>query len=266
MPVGANAGWACSSLGSAPGAMTLVLVRVSGLMVFAPVFSSGAIPMRVKAAFVLAVAWLIGPVVAGFPGAHAELGTLAVIGELSVGLVFGMTLALVFASLEFAGQVLGFQFSFSLVNVMDPNAPVETSLMGQMFGLLGTLVAVGAGLDRTMIAALLRTFVAAPVGAVTLDARAGAALVGMAGGIFAAALQLSAPVLAGTMLAELAVALAGKMSPQLPVMAFSVPLKTVLGYGVLLGSLALWPHWIEARFAALLDAAGHILSGAAGAV
>ncbi len=203
--------------------------------------------------------------VAGFPGAHAELGILAVIGELSVGLVFGMTLSLLFASLEFAGQVLGFQFSFSLVNVMDPNAPVETPLMGQMFGLLGTLVILGAGLDRIMLAALLRTFVAAPVGAVTLDPRAGVALVSMAGGIFAAALQLSAPVLAGTMLAELAVALAGKLSPQLPVMALSVPLKTVLGYGVLIGSLALWPHWIEARFAALLDNAGHILARATGA-
>ncbi|MGA8108085.1 MAG: flagellar biosynthetic protein FliR [Acidobacteriaceae bacterium] len=244
-------------------AMTLVLVRVSGLMVFAPVFSSSAIPIRVKAGFVLAVAFLVGPVVAGFAGAHAELGTMAVVGELSVGLVFGMTLSLVFAALDFAGQVLGFQFSFSLVNVMDPNAPVETPLLGQMFGLLGTLVVIGAGLDRTMLAALLRTFVAAPVGAVRLDPRVGLGLIPMASGIFAAALELAAPVLAATMLAELAVALAGKLSPQLPVMAFSVPAKTLLGYGVLIGSLALWPHWIEARFAALLDAAGRLLAGAA---
>jgi flagellar biosynthetic protein FliR len=242
--------------------MTLVLVRVSGLMVFAPVFSSEAIPLRIKAAFALAVAFLIGPVVAGFQGAHAELGTMAVVGELGVGLVFGMTLSLVFASLDFAGQVLGFQFSFSLVNVMDPNAPVETPLLGQMFGLLGTLVIIGAGLDRITLAALLRTFVAAPVGSVQFDPRVGLALVPMAGGIFAAALQLSAPVLAATMLAELAVALAGKLSPQLPVMALSVPFKTLLGYGVLIGSLALWPHWIEARFAALLDSAGRLLAGA----
>ena len=40
---------------------------------------------------------------------------------------------------------MGFQFSFSLVNLMDPNAPVQTPLMGQMFGLLGTLTVLGAG-------------------------------------------------------------------------------------------------------------------------
>ena len=245
-------------------AMTLVLVRISGLMVFAPVFSSQAIPMRIKTGFVLAVSFLVGPVVAQFPHARAEIGVLAVLGELSVGLVFGLTMSLLFEALEFAGQVLGFQFSFSLVNLMDPNAPVQTPLMGQMFSLLGTLVVLGAGLHRTMLAALLRTFATAPVGTVTLDPRAGLALIPMAGGIFAAALQLAAPVMAATLLAEVAVAVTGKLSPQLPAMALTVPIKTMLGYGVLIGSLALWPHWIEGRFDALLDEAGRLLAGAAG--
>ncbi|MGC2638655.1 MAG: flagellar biosynthetic protein FliR [Acidobacteriaceae bacterium] len=249
---------------NALAAMTLVLVRISGLMVFAPVFSSEAIPMRVKAAFALAVSFLVAPVVAAFPRAHVELGILPVLGELSVGLVFGLSLSLVFEALSFAGQVMGFQFSFSLVNLLDPNAPVQTPLMGQMFGLLGTLTVIGSGLDRTALAALLRTFSAAPVGTVTLDARAGLALVPMAAGIFAAAVQLSAPVIAATVLAEMGVALAGKLAPQLPVMAVTVPVKTMLGYGVLIGSLAVWPRWIEARFAALLDAAGCLLAGAAG--
>jgi flagellar biosynthetic protein FliR len=245
-------------------AMTLVLIRISGLMVFAPLFSSEAIPARIKAVFVLAVAWLVAPVVAALPHAHAEIGVMPVLGELSVGMVLGLTLSLLTEVLTFAGQLMGFQFSFSLVNLMDPNAPVQTPLLGQMFGLLGTLTVIAAGLDRTLIAALLRTFSAAPVGTVAFDARAGLALVPMAGGIFAAALQLSAPVVAATVLAELAVALAGKLSPQLPVMALTVPVKTLIGYGALIGSLALWPRWIEGRFVALLDAAGHLLSAAAG--
>lgn len=249
---------------SALAAITLVLVRISGLLVFAPVFSSEAIPVRVKAVFALAVSVLVSPVVAGFPRAHPEIGVMAVLGELSVGLFFGLALSLVFEALTFAGQVLGFQFSFSLVNLLDPNAPTQTTLLGQLFGLLGTLTVIGSGLDRTMLAALLRTFSAAPVGTVTFHVRAGLALVPMAGGIFAAALQLSAPVMAATLMAELAVALAGKLSPQLPVMAITVPLKTLLGFGVLIGTLALWPHWIEAGFATLLDAAGRLLANVAG--
>ena len=58
-------------------------------------------------------------------------------GELSVGLVFGFLLSFVFEVLEFTGQVLGFQFSFSLVNLMDPNSGDQTPLLGQLFILLG---------------------------------------------------------------------------------------------------------------------------------
>jgi flagellar biosynthetic protein FliR len=258
-----NAAWSGADWQSALSAMTLVMVRISGLMVFAPVFSSAAIPMRVKTVFVLAVSFLIAPVVGAFPGAQVEIGVVPVLGELSVGLVLGLTLSLLEEALRFAGQVMGFQFSFSLVNLLDPNSTVETPLLGQMFGWLGTLVILGAGLHRTLLAALLRTFATAPVGTVRLDPRVGLALVPLAGGIFAAALQLAAPVLAATLLAETAVALAGKLAPQLPVMAIDVPAKTLLGYGVLIGSLALWPHWIEARFALLLNEAGRLLAGAA---
>jgi len=94
---------------------------------------------------------------------------------------------------------------------------------------------------------------------VWMGARTGLAIIGMAGGIFAAALQLAAPAMAATMLIEVAIALLGKLSPQMPVLALTIPVKTVAGYLVLIGSLALWPRFVEARFAALLDAATALL-------
>jgi flagellar biosynthetic protein FliR len=40
-----------------------------------------------------------------------------------------------------------------------------------------------------------------------------------------------------------------------------VPLKTLTGFAVLIGSLALWPRFIEARFSSLLDLAENLLVG-----
>jgi flagellar biosynthetic protein FliR len=240
-------------------AAVLVGIRLSGLMVFAPVFSSQAIAARVKAVFLIALSALLAPVVAAFPRAHVELGLGSIAGELAAGLLFGFLLSMAAEMLELAGQVLGFQFSFSLVNLLDPNSSIQTPLLGQLFGLVGSLTLVAAGLDRVLIAALLRSFAAAPVGGVLLGPHTGLAVVGMAGGIFAAALQLSAPVLAATMLIEVSIALLGKLSPQLPVLALTVPAKTMAGYLVLIGSLALWPRFVAARFSALLDAAAHLL-------
>jgi len=235
--------------------MVLVLVRVSGLMVFAPIFSSDAIPARIKTVFALATSIVLAPVVSALPLAHAEIGILPVAGELGLGLIFGMGLAMMSEILLFAGQVLGFQFSFSLVNLLDPNSQVQTPLMGQMLTLLGSLVLLGSGLHRTILLALMHSFVDAPVGAVFCDGRVGLVMVRTMSAVFFSALQLAAPVMTATVLVEVTVAALGKLSPQLPVMMISVPAKTLLGYIVLIGSLALWPRFLEARFTSLLDGA-----------
>jgi flagellar biosynthesis protein FliR len=80
-------------------------------------------------------------------------------------------------------------------------------------------------------------------------------------GVFFAALQLAAPVMSATLLVEIGIALMSRVSPQLPVLALTVPAKTVLGYVVLIGSLALWPAFLEARFDGLLNSAQGLLLG-----
>jgi flagellar biosynthetic protein FliR len=230
------------------------------MVAFAPFFSSTALPMRVKAVFVGAVAFLLAPLVAALPHAQTSISFSAILGELAIGLVYGLSLALLSEMMLFAGQILGLQFSFSLVNLMDPASAIQTPLLGDLFQLMGTLVVITAGLDRILLASMVRSFHAVPLGAFTLAPPTALAVVRAAGGIFLAAVELAAPVLAATMLLEIAVALMGKLSPQLPVMMLTVPLKTLTGFVILTGSLALWPRFIEARFAGLLDMAERLIS------
>jgi flagellar biosynthetic protein FliR len=236
----------------------LVMVRMSGLMVFAPLFSSTAIAPRIKAGFVIATTILLAPVVGTLPHAHAELSMAGLLGELAVGLTFGFALSLILETLMFAGQMLGMEFSFSLVNLMDPNSNIQTPVLGQLLNWVGLLVVVGAGLDRSLLAAVMRSFAVVPVGQAVMKAETGAALAAMTGGVFLAGLQLAAPVIAAALTVEVVVALVGRLCPQLPVMIVSIPLKTLVSYGVLIGSLAVWPAWIERHFTALLDQAAKL--------
>lgn len=243
--------------------MALALVRVSGMMSFAPFFSSRTLPTTTKAVFAVTVAYLLGPLVAALPEAHAVLSYSSIIGELGVGLVYGLALAFLNEMLIFAGQVIGVQFSFSLVNLLDPTTSIQTPLMGELFQLMGTLVLIAAGLDRILLDSLVRSFRVAPLGSFALADAAPRALVAEAGGIFLAALQLAAPVLVATMLAEIAVSLMSKLSPELPVMSLTVPIKTLTGFALLAGSIALWPRFIEARFDGLLNLAQRLIVASA---
>jgi flagellar biosynthetic protein FliR len=241
--------------------MILALLRVSGIVLFAPFFSSNALPVRTKAVFVLMLAYLLAPLVATLPNAHAEINLTGILGELATGLVYGLTLALLSELLLFAGQVMGVQFSFSLVNLMDPSSPIETPLLGQLFRTMGILVILATGLDRVLLASMVRSFRVVPLGTYALTPVTALGMVRAAGGVFVAAVELAAPVLAATMLVEFSIALMGKLSPQLPVMNLTVPVKTLAGFVMLAGCLALWPRFIEARFSSLLDLTEKLIAG-----
>jgi flagellar biosynthesis protein FliR len=257
--VGSSTDW-----NSMAAALSLALVRVSTMIALAPFFTSQAISTRTKAVFSLAVCVLLVPAIAATAaqGASIELSFTGLLGEVAVGAIYGLTLSLFNEMLLLAGQIVGLQFSFSLVNLLDPASEIQTPLMGDLFQLMGTLVLIAAGLDRVLLASMVRSIRAVPLGSFPLAAISASvhALVPMLSGSFFAALELAAPVLAATVLVEISVALLGKLSPQLPVISLTVPLKTLTGFVLLIGSLAVWPRFIEARFSSLLDVAERLIS------
>jgi len=237
----------------------LVMVRLSSLLVFAPVFSSVAIAPRIKVGFVFAVTILLAPLVGSARGAVSEITMAGVLGELAVGLAFGLSLMILSEMVLFAGSLLSMEFSFSLVNLIDPNSKVDTPVLAELLGWVNTLVLLAAGLHRTLLAAVMRSFNAVPVGTFVLNAKTGAAMSQMAGGIFLAGVQLASPVIAAALVVEITIGLIGRLAPQLHSTVLSVPFKTIASYVVLLGSLALWPGFLEGHFNRLLDAAGRML-------
>src|SRR5271168_3457625 len=185
-------------------ACALALVRVSAMIALAPFFTSSAIPARAKAVFSLAVCVLLVPVVAVAAAEHGPvtLSFTGLLGEVAVGALYGLTLSLFNEMLLLAGQIAGLQFSFSLVNLLDPASEIQTPLLGDLFQLMGTLVLITAGLDRVLLASMVRSFRAVPLGSFPLAAVSASAhvLVPLLSGSFFAALELAAPVLAATML------------------------------------------------------------------
>ncbi len=233
----------------------LVIMRFGSALVTMPVYSSRAVPARVKAVFVLALAVLLTPVALAIPGAAVSLSAPALLSEVAVGLCFGLILSLLNEALLFGATLMGTAFSFSLANLLDPNSMVETEVLGTVLSWLGTLVLLAAGLHRTMLAALMRTLVTVPLGHAPAALHAGDAFTYMASGIFLSGVQLASPVIAAALLIEIAIGLVSRMAPALPAQIASVPIKTLVSYGVLIGALAVWPAWIEHRFIGLLDIA-----------
>jgi flagellar biosynthetic protein FliR len=244
-----------TELGDILTAGVLLMLRMGSAIVTMPVFNSPGIPSRIKAMLTLVLTTVLTPVAAFVPGVHLALSGLSMLGEVTVGLGFGVTLSLLSEAILFAAQLMSTTFSFSLANLLDPNSMVETEVLGTTLTWLGVLVLLAAGLHRTMLGAVMRTLTTVPLGCASVGLQSGLGFAAMASSIFASGVQLAAPIVSAALLIEVAVGIVSRMAPALPAQIASVPIKTLVSYFVLIGSLALWPRWIEHHFTLLLDAA-----------
>jgi flagellar biosynthetic protein FliR len=238
----------------------LAATRLGAAMTFAPFFGSAAIPMRVKAGFALALTILLYP---GYASQTLPAGMVswvsAIAGELVIGLVIGLTMTLVFEGIQLAGQILGFQLGFSLANIIDPQSMVETPVLSNFHQMVGLYIFLQLGVHHWTLRALARSFSYLPMGEVVLSLPTVAGLARFSSGMLLIAVQIAAPVLLATLLADLALGMIGRASPQLPVLFVGLSVKSILGYCVLLAAVAFWPSVLEGHFARAIISAEQFL-------
>jgi flagellar biosynthetic protein FliR len=227
----------------------LIAVRVGGVMSFAPFFGGTGVPARVKAVLTLLITALLYPVCSISADAVTPIGwSRLVLSEAVLGLAFGLCLQFIFEAAELAGQVVGFQFAFSLVNVIDPNTNVDTPVLSIFHQLFALLFFLQLNVHHWILRGVVKSFDYVPVGTVTISTAFVNQMFHAAGAMWLVGVQIATPVLLATLLLDVSVAFLTKASPQLPAILFSIPMKSLVGYSVLAIGVALWPAIFEKEF------------------
>jgi flagellar biosynthetic protein FliR len=174
-------------------------------------------------------------------------------------MLLGLSVQFVFEASQFAGQILGVQLGFSLVHVLDPQSQADTPVLGLLQQTIVLLLFLALDIPHHLLRALVQSFSFLPPGTFVLTGVAVAELVHMAGRLFVTGLQLAAPALTATMLADLVLGFIGKMSPQLPVLFVGLSVKSVLGLAVLSVVVWTWPQFFQSAFSAALQEGERLL-------
>lgn len=241
----------------------LVAIRVGGLMTFAPFFSNAALPAPVKAGLTVMLTALLLPV---YGGAHAVVPggiggwTGAALGEAAVGLVTGYATQFVFDGMLLAGEMIGFQFGFSLVNIIDPNSQVEVTVLSSLHELIALLIFIALGVERWMLRAMAASFRMIPAGSLGGGTIPAEQLLKMGGAMWLIGAEVAFPVLFATMLTDVAIGFLSKASPQFPALFFGISAKVLLGVATLYGVVAFWPNLLERYFLHGLGALENLLT------
>lgn len=225
-------------------------LRVLAMFTAAPVLSSRAFPVRAKIALAFLVALAAqpalpeaAPIGLNDPGAFG-----AVLQQVGIGLAIGFAVRVVIATLELAGQIVGFQMGVGFAAFFDPASSAQSSAVGRFYATLGALLFVVLDGHLLMVQAVVRSFEVFPVGQGLLEALATMRLHQLGAGLFASAFWIALPVVAMLMFANLALGIVSRVAPQMNIYAIGFPVTLAVG---LVGVAATLPM-LEQPYAMLM--------------
>jgi flagellar biosynthetic protein FliR len=215
---------------------TLILTRVSGLTVTAPLFGSKDVPLRVRALLALTLAVLVFPLQknAAVEDPGTMLNYLALLGgELLIGAFLGLGVMLLFHGMELAGELIASTGGLMLADVFDPNSDSSVPIVSRFFFLFSLSVFLCIGGHRLVMAGLLDTFQAIPPGKGLFDASVHDAFLTLLTQSFALGLRVASPAVTALLLGMLVMGLIGRTVPQLNILIIGFGLNALLTFAVL---------------------------------
>ena len=192
----------------------LVLARVGGLFMLAPVFASKAVPMRLRLGLAAATSMVAMPAVErrGIPLDPVAFGP-QILEQVVIGSALAFGVAAVFAAVEMAGSLVDLSIGFSLAQVINPTLNTTSTALAQVYSLVATMVFLATGAHEVLIAGVVKSFTAIPldqsprIGAMTSLVEHQMAMV------VPIALQIAAPVLGTLLLVDVGFAFLARLVP-----------------------------------------------------
>jgi flagellar biosynthesis protein FliR len=215
------------------------MLRVGGFVLAAPLASETVIPGRIKIVMSLSLAFLMAPLVQ-IPAALSIVsgaGVLAAVQELLIGVAIGMVVQLTFEALTFAGQTISMTMGLGFATLVDPQRGANTTVLGQMFMILGMLTYLAINGHLVLLGALAESFQTLPVGVAHVDKNFLLSLVSWGARVFESGMLIALPAVIALVIVNLALGVVTRAAPQLNLFGIGFTITLLCGFFVLIAGL-----------------------------
>jgi flagellar biosynthetic protein FliR len=214
------------------------MLRISALLLAAPVFSLSALTVRIRVLLALALSVMVYPLFT-WPDIDplSPAGLLEIGNQLLIGVFMGLALQIVTAAVVVAGQTISNSMGLSMASLIDPNLG-NVPVIAQFLLIMSTLIFVSLGGHAMLLALILESFATLPVGSSLFGPQAYAQLVSWSSMIFLGALLTALPVMVTLLFISIGLGVVTRAAPSLNIFSVGLPATIVVGFVVLLLSLA----------------------------
>jgi len=215
-------------------------LRALALFTSLPVLGTRTVPRRVRVALAAFIAWCAQPMLAAPPAVALDsplaLGLVA--QQLVIGLAMGFAARLVFAAVEYAGELIGLQMGLNFAGFFDPVSAASSTATSRFFGTTIAWLFIVVNGHLLVVAALVQSFAAFPAGPEPFAFLAAVAPHRWGAELFATGAWIALPLLTMLLFVNFVLGAISRVAPQINVFAVGFPVTLAVG---LLGMLLTLP-------------------------
>lgn len=203
-----------------------------GLFTAAPVLNQKAIPRRVRLALSLLIVIAAQPSMPEMPNValNSPDALMVIAQQVLIGLTMGFAARVVFAAIEFAGEIVGLQMGLNFASFFDPMSGGQATAVSRFYGTCAAWLFVVMDGHLMLTAALVHSFQAFPISTQPLAFLSAVQPQVWGAEIFRLGLWVSLPVVAMLALVNLVMGLISRVASQMNI--FSVGFPVTLGVGL----------------------------------
>ena len=212
--------------------LSLIIMRMTGAIVFNPIFGRNNVPARMKTGLILLLSLLL---YSGFGGElmHQPRGLLEygvmLVSELLFGFVLNFGIELSIMVIRFASAVMDHAMGLSMARVYDPQYRTQMTVTSGMYYAFLMLLFFAVDGHLRLFEIFFSTARLIPFGSVSIRPELTEAILEMFQDSILMGLQYAMPLIAMELVVEVAVGIIMRMIPQINVFVINIQLKIVVG-------------------------------------
>ena len=242
----------------------LVLARCVAMMAILPVFSAKQLPAQIRLGISAFLAFLIARTL---PPSESVAGlepfVMAILSQVAVGAVFGFVASLVFAGIQFAGEIIDTQVGFAITNVINPLNGTNVSILGQLEITLASMLFFASDAHLMLIEGMAGSFHIVPLPYATLNPQLLSSIMVFFSSALMIVFKIAAPISVSLLITNVAMGLLARVAPQVNVFVVALPAQLGIGLVMFICALPIFGFVVPQMFHQLpaqLDTALHAMA------
>ena len=212
--------------------LLFIIMRMSGFVMFSPIFGRSGVPATFRMGFVLMLSWMVYGVYGGeeivVPATLLGLA-LKLVMELGLGFLFGTIVRFFLYIPDQAGELIDAQMGMSMARTYDATSQSQTTSTANLLNVMALLLFFAANGHVTLLRIMLTSGEIVPFGTVMLGRQVAERTVELFAECVILAIKLGLPILGAELLGQIGMGVLMKAIPQINVFAINIELKVLVG-------------------------------------